>query len=44
MHPFLVEAAKKNRAELREAYSNREPLILSFRDPASPPGVVKLPG
>ncbi|XP_048552295.1 uncharacterized protein LOC125532190 isoform X1 [Triticum urartu] len=40
--PFLAEVVKKNRAELREAYSNREPPILrlnSRQDPcASPPG------
>ncbi|KAG2613644.1 hypothetical protein PVAP13_4KG411600 [Panicum virgatum] len=42
--------AKKHRAALREAYSNREPLILhlnSQEDPcctaASPPGVIMLP-
>ncbi|XP_037437649.1 60S ribosomal protein L35-3-like [Triticum dicoccoides] len=38
---FLAEVAKKQRAALREAYSNREPLILrlnSRQDPcASPP-------
>ncbi|XP_037437652.1 60S ribosomal protein L35-3-like isoform X3 [Triticum dicoccoides] len=40
--PFLAEVVKKQRAALREAYSNREPLILrlnSRQDPcASPPG------
>ncbi|XBI78425.1 hypothetical protein VPH35_088121 [Triticum aestivum] len=44
---FVAEVAKKKRAALREAYSNREPLILrlnSRQDPcASPPGVVMLP-
>ncbi|XP_044341016.1 uncharacterized protein [Triticum aestivum] len=39
--PFLAEVVKKNRAELREAYSNLEPPILrlnSRQDPcASPP-------
>ncbi|XP_037437651.1 uncharacterized protein LOC119305151 isoform X2 [Triticum dicoccoides] len=39
--PFLAEVVKKQRAALREAYSNREPLILrlnSRQDPcASPP-------
>ncbi|KAF7063387.1 hypothetical protein CFC21_069910 [Triticum aestivum] len=42
---FLAEVAKKQRAALREAYSNREPLILrlnSRQDPcASPPDPVK---
>ncbi|XP_066308083.1 large ribosomal subunit protein uL29x-like isoform X2 [Miscanthus floridulus] len=44
LRPFLAEVAKKQRAALREAYSNREPPILrlySQEDPccttASPP-------
>jgi len=51
LRPFLAEVAKKQRAALREAYSNREPPILrlnSQEDPcctaASPPGVIMLPG
>ncbi|KAK1660411.1 hypothetical protein QYE76_048570 [Lolium multiflorum] len=52
LRPFLVEMSKKIKAELREVYRNREPLILDLRlnskeDPcctaASPPGVVMLP-
>ncbi|KAF7023353.1 hypothetical protein CFC21_035883 [Triticum aestivum] len=43
-----AKVVKKNRAELREAYSNLEPPILrlnSRQDPcASPPGVVMLSG